>query len=107
MAHIIHAAHPLRGCDVPIRQFLTQGGQPYLRIERPDGHLQLIPQSWTDLEVREPATPGAPFTPRQLMILRRWLDARQEESRKEGGPSEDPNVSSGGNDHEPTSPSSP
>jgi len=77
MARIIHAAHPLHGCHVPIRQVLRKGGEVHLLIDRPDGDVQLIPQRWTDRALQVQATPGARFTPKQLLTLRRWLDERQ------------------------------
>jgi len=74
-ARITHAAHPLQGCCVPIRQVLERGGEPYLLIERPDGQTQYIPQSWADQAPPVVAAPGAYFTPLQLQALSRWRDA--------------------------------
>ena len=72
---ITHAAHPLRGCCVLIRQVLEREGESYLLIERPDGRTQCIPQSWTDQAPPIGAAPGACFTPSQLQALSRWRDA--------------------------------
>lgn len=74
-ARITHAAHPLQGCCVPIRQVLERGGERYLLIERPDGQTQYIPQTWADQAPPVAAAPGAYFTPVQLQALSRWRDA--------------------------------
>lgn len=71
---ITHPVHPLRGRCVSVRQALREGSDLYYLVECPDGQAQRIPRAWTDQAVVEPATPGARFTPRQLLTLRRWLD---------------------------------
>lgn len=98
---IIHAAHPLRGQCVSVRQTLQRGGEPHLLVERPDGRTQLIPSTWTDQVSVESAT-GARFTPRQLLALRRWLDdhLRSAPLDKSGHIVSPEKNSSGGNDDE-------
>ena len=111
LVRVTHEAHPLRGCCVTLRQVRDQGGESFLVIERPDGQVQQIPRSWTDLAVPEPATPGARFTPRQLLALRRWLDTPRGVRRRAGGEevvsSAKNGEGSGGNDDEGTNNSSP
>lgn len=57
-----------------MRQALREGGDLYYLVECPDGQAQRIPRAWTDQAIIEPATPGARFTPRQLLALCHWLD---------------------------------
>ena len=68
-----HALH-----SVSVRQALREGSDLYYLVECPDGQAQRIPRGWTDQAIVEPATPGARFTPRQLLALRRWLDDHSE-----------------------------
>jgi hypothetical protein len=57
-----------------VRGTVQKKNELHFIIERPDGETQLIPISWTNQGVVEPAARGARFTPRQLIALRRWLD---------------------------------
>jgi len=100
---ITHPVHPLRGQYVSVRQALREGSDLYYLVECPDGQAQRIPQVWTDQAVIEPATPGARFTPHQLVTLRRWADdhlrSASLDKEREIVPFEE--NSSGGNDNEP------
>jgi len=99
-ACITHAAHPLRGQRVAIRQVLYRGGEVYFLIERPDGRTQIIPRAWTDQAPPVLATAGAPFTPAQLQALRRWRDAHLDKSGGVGV-SLEPSHCSGGITNDP------
>ena len=101
--HITHPVHPLRGRYVSVRQALREGSDLYYLVECPDGQAQRIPRAWTDQAIVEPATPGARFTPRQLLTLRRWLDdhlrkALLDETEEIESPGREENLSGGDDD---------
>ena len=102
---ITHPVHPLRGRHVSVRQALREGSDLYYLVECPDGQTQCIPRAWTDQAIVEPATPGARFTPRQLLTLRRWLDDRfrkalLDEAEEIESPGRKENLSGGDDEHE-------
>ena len=86
-----------------VRQALREGSDLYYLVECPDGQAQRIPRAWTDQAVVKPATPGARFTPRQLLTLRRWLDdhlrkALLDETEEIESPGREENLSGGDDD---------
>lgn len=100
---ITHPVHPLHDQYVSVRQTLREGNDQYYLVEGPDGQGQRIPRAWTDQVVIEPATPGARFTPHQLVTLRRWVDdhlwSASLDKEREIVPFEENSL--GGNDNEP------